>query len=135
MTISHYARRAALLAVSLTASVALLLAVAATPAVAQDKDPVIAKVNGTEIHQSDLAIAEEEAGQIPPMSPDAKKDYLVQFMADMILVAKAAEAKKMADTAEFKRRIAFARDKLLMGELLAIGRQGGAHRRGHAQGL
>ncbi len=118
MTISHYARRAALLAVSLTASVALLLAVAATPAVAQDKDPVIAKVNGTEIHQSDLAIAEEEAGQIPPMSPDAKKDYLVQFMADMILVAKAAEAKKMADTPEFKRRIAFARDKLLMGELL-----------------
>ena len=118
MMISHYARRAALLAVSLTASVALLLAVAATPAVAQDKDPVIAKVNGTEIHQSDLAIAEEEAGQIPPMSPDAKKDYLVQFMADMILVAKAAEAKKMADTPEFKRRIAFARDKLLMGELL-----------------
>jgi peptidyl-prolyl cis-trans isomerase C len=114
MTISHYARRAALLA----ASLALLLAAAAAPAAAQDKDPVIAKVNGTEIHQSDLAIAEEEAGQIPPMSPDAKKDYLVQFMADMLLVAKSAEAKKMADTEAFKRRIAFARDKLLMGELL-----------------
>ena len=56
---------------------------------------------------------------------DAKKDYLVQFMADMILVAKAAEAKKMADTPEFKRRIAFARDKRPMGEALAIGRQGG----------
>ncbi len=114
MTISHYARRAALLA----ASLALLLAAAAAPAAAQDKDPVVAKVNGIEIHQSDLAIAEEEAGQIPPMSPDAKKDYLVQFMADTLLVANSAEAKKMADTPAFKRRIAFARDKLLMGEML-----------------
>ena len=46
-------------------------------AAAQDKDPVVAKVNGVEIHQSDLAVAEEEAGQMPPMTPDAKKDYLV----------------------------------------------------------
>ena len=93
MTISHCARPAGLLA----ATLALLLA-ATGPLAAQDKDPLVAKVNGTEIHQSDLAVAEEEAGQIPPMSPDAKKDYLVQFVADMILVSKAAEAKKMADS-------------------------------------
>jgi len=113
MTISHYARPAGFLAATLA-----LLLLAAGPLAAQDKDPLIAKVNGIEIHQSDLAVAEEEAGQLPPMSPDAKKDYLVQFVSDMILVAKAAEAKKMADTDAFKRRIAFARDKLLMEELL-----------------
>ena len=113
MTIFHYARPAGLLA----ATLALLLA-AAGPLAAQDKDPLVAKVNGTEIHQSDLAVAEEEAGQIPPMSPDAKKDYLVQFLSDMILVSKAAEAKKMADSDTFKRRIAFAREKLLMEDLL-----------------
>jgi peptidyl-prolyl cis-trans isomerase C len=113
MTISHYARPAGLVA----ATLALLLAVAG-PLAAQDKDPLVAKVNGTEIHQSDLAVAEEEAGQIPPMSPDAKKDYLVQFLADMILVSKAAEAKKMADSDSFKRRIAFAREKLLMEDML-----------------
>jgi peptidyl-prolyl cis-trans isomerase C len=101
----------------LAAALALLLA-AAGPAAAQDKDPLVAKVNGIEIHQSDLAVAEEEAGQLPPMSPDAKKDYLVQFVADMILVSKAAEAKKMADTDDFKRRLSFARNKLLMEELL-----------------
>jgi peptidyl-prolyl cis-trans isomerase C len=107
----------------LTAALALLLA-AAGPLLAQDKDPLLAKVNGTEIHQSDLAIAEEEAGQIPPMSPAAKQDYLVQFMADMILVSKAAEAKKMADGADFKRRVAFARNKLLMEQLLqSVGKQ------------
>ena len=101
----------------LAATLALLL-VAASPVAAQDKDPLVAKVNGTEIHQSDLAVAEEEAGQLPPMSPDAKKDYLVQFIADMILVSKAAETKKMADTDAFKHRLAFARNKLLMEDML-----------------
>ncbi len=117
MTTSHFAGRAGILA----ATLALLLA---GPVAAQDKDPLVAKVNGTEIHQSDLAVAEEEAGQIPPMSPDAKKDYLVQFMADMILVSKAAEAKKMADSDLFKRRLAFARNKLLMEDMLqSVGKE------------
>ena len=93
---------------------ALLLA----PAAAQDKDPLIAKVNGVEIHQSDLAIAEEEAGQIPPMPEDAKRDYLVQFMADLILVSKDAEAKKVGDSAAFKHRLEFERRKILMSTLL-----------------
>src|SRR6185437_5104357 len=106
-------RRAGVLA----AALALALA-AAGPVAAQDKDPVVAKVNGVEIHQSDLAVAEEEAGQLPPMTPDAKKDYLVQFMADMILVSKAAEAEKLADNPDFKRHMEVARRKLLMAELL-----------------
>src|SRR5450432_3837921 len=101
----------------LAATLALLL-VSAAPLRAQDKDPLVAKVNGTEIHQSDLAVAEDEAGQLPPMSPDAKKDYLVQFISDMILVSKAAEAKKLGDSAEFKRRLNFNRNKLLMESLL-----------------
>src|SRR5690348_18461316 len=87
----------------LAAAFALALA-AAGPVAAQDKDPVVAKVNGVEIHQSDLAVAEEEAGQLPPMSPEAKQDYLVQFVGDMILVSKAAEDKKFGDGADFKRK-------------------------------
>jgi peptidyl-prolyl cis-trans isomerase C len=95
-----------------------LLVVTAGPVRAQDKDPVVAKVNGVEIHQSDLAAAEDEAGQIPPMSPEAKQDYLVQFVADMILVSKAAEDKKFGDAPDFKRKLEFARKKLLMEGLL-----------------
>ena len=101
----------------LAATLALLMA--AAPLHAQNaKDPVVAKVNGTEIHQSDLAVAEKEAGRLPPMSDAAKKDYLVQFMADVILVAKAAEDKKVDQTAEFKRKLAFERQKLLMSDLM-----------------
>jgi peptidyl-prolyl cis-trans isomerase C len=107
----------------LVAMLALLIA-SASPLHAQDKDPVVAKVNGVEIHQSDLAVAEEEAGQIPPMSPEAKRDYLVQFVADMILVSKAAEAKKFGDGEEFKRKLDFARKKLLMeGLLQSVGKE------------
>jgi peptidyl-prolyl cis-trans isomerase C len=96
----------------------LTLVGAAGPLFAQDKDPLVAKVNGVEIRQSDLSVAEDEAGQIPPMSPEAKQDYLVQFVADMILVSKAAEDKKYGDAAEFKRKLDFARKKLLMEGLL-----------------
>ena len=104
-------------------ALALTLASVA-PLQAQDakdpgKDPVVATVNGTPIHQSDLTVAEEEAGQLPPMSEDAKKDYLVQFMADAILITKAAEDKKLSDDADFKRKLEFARKKLLMESLLA----------------
>jgi peptidyl-prolyl cis-trans isomerase C len=119
MTITYLAgfpaqpRRAGIVA----AALALLIASGGALR-AQDKDPVLAKVNGIEIRQSDLAVAEEEAGQLPPMSPEAKKDYLVQFLADMVLVSKAAEAKKLSDGADFKRRIEFARKKLLMEAFL-----------------
>jgi peptidyl-prolyl cis-trans isomerase C len=110
-----FTRRAGLLAAGFTGLLALLTA---APAAAQDKDPLLAKVNGVEIHQSDLAIAEQEAGQIPPMPPDAKRDYLVQFMSDLILVSQAAENKKIGDTPEFKRKMAFERRKMLMSVLL-----------------
>ncbi len=127
MTLSILARqagfRAGTLAASLVAVSALLL-VTAAPLRAQDKDPLVAKVNGVEIHQSDLAVAEAEAGQIPPMSPDAKRDYLVQFIADMIVVSKAAEAKKLGDSPDFKHRLAFTRNKLLMEDLLlSVGKE------------
>jgi peptidyl-prolyl cis-trans isomerase C len=129
MTISLFAgipasaRNAGIIAASFATILALLLA-PVTPLYAQDKDPLLAKVNGVEIHQSDLAVAEEEAGQIPPMPPEAKRDYLVQFMADMILVSKAAEAKKLGDGPAFKHKLDFARNKLLMEALLtSVGKE------------
>jgi peptidyl-prolyl cis-trans isomerase C len=121
MTVSYLAGRQA--AGILAIAMALLLASAA-PLRAQDKDPLVAKVNGTEIHQSDLAVAEDEAGQLPPMTPEQKRDYLVQFMADMILVSKAADGKKLGDTPEFKRKLSFNRNKLLMEALLtSVGKE------------
>ena len=52
------------------------------------------------------------------MPPEGKRDYLVAYVSDMILVAKAAEEKKITDDADFKRRLAYLRNKLLMETML-----------------
>ncbi len=99
----------------------LTLALLAGPqARADDANPVLAKVNGTEIRQSDMAVAEEELGpSLEKMDPSTKKENLLAFLIDMKIVAKAAEDKKVEDSAEFKKRLAFARNRLLMDSLLA----------------
>jgi peptidyl-prolyl cis-trans isomerase C len=104
------------------AAVALFLIPAVqsiAPAHAQDPDPVLARVNGVEIRQSELAWAEEDIGQnMPAMPPAAKRDYLVTYLTDVILIAQAAEQKKLADDPAFKQRLAFDRNKLLMESFL-----------------
>lgn len=99
---------------------ALLAVLPPAPAWAQS-DPVIAKVNGVEVHESDLSMAEDDVGQNPQLQAltgDARRDYLLNYLSDVILAAKAAEAKKIADGKEFKSRLAFIRNKLLMETLL-----------------
>jgi len=97
----------------------LALALIAGPGRAAD-DPVLAKVNGVDIKKSDVAMAEEELGpSLAQMDPATKDDNVLSFLIDMKIVAKAAEDKKVADGEEFKKRIAFARNRLLMDSLLA----------------
>jgi len=79
-------------------------------------DPVIARVNGVDIKQSDLALAEEDVGaDMQAASPEAKREHLISYLADIIMVTQAADKKNLADSPDFKRRLAFLRSKLLMG--------------------
>jgi len=74
---------------------AFMALTAVAPAQAPGSDPVIAKINGVEIRQSDLNLAEEDIGRDMPVNDEAgKRDYLVNYLTDMVLIAKAAEAKK-----------------------------------------
>src|ERR1700754_5009953 len=102
----------------LAAASFLVLALLGSPVRADDK--VLAKVNGAEIKQSDVAMAEEElAPSLAQMDPATKDENVLSFLIDMKLVAKAAEDKKVADAEEFKKRLAFTRNRLLMDSLLA----------------
>jgi peptidyl-prolyl cis-trans isomerase C len=86
---------------------------------AQDNDPVVARANGVDIHESDLAFAEEEiGGNIPAMPPDQKRDYLVNYLVDVVLLSQAAEQQKLADRPDVKHRLSFDRNRLLMESLL-----------------
>jgi peptidyl-prolyl cis-trans isomerase C len=96
----------------------LIAALPTAPSLAQS-DPVVAKVNGVEIHESDLTMAEEDMGQqAQQLPPDSKREQLIAYLSDVILAAKAAEDKKVADQKEFKNRLIFIRNKLLMETLL-----------------
>jgi peptidyl-prolyl cis-trans isomerase C len=82
-------------------------------------DPVVARVNGVEIKQSDLALAEEDLGQeLQAAPPEMKREQLIAYVADVLLVAQAADAKKVGETPEFRQRMNFMRNKLLMGAQL-----------------
>ena len=83
---------------------------------ASASDPVIARVNGVDITQGDLALAEEDMGaDMPATSPEAKRENLISYLADIIMVTQAADKKNLGDNPDFKRRLAFLRNKLLMG--------------------
>jgi peptidyl-prolyl cis-trans isomerase C len=97
-----------------------LVLLASLPLRAQDANPVLAKVNGAEIRQSDVALAEEELGpSLAQMDPATKKENVLAFLIDMKIVAKAAEDKKIEDRPDFKARLSFTRNRLLMDNLLA----------------
>jgi len=79
-------------------------------------DGIVARVNGVDIKQSDLVLAEEDVGaDIQGASPEAKRDHLIAYLADIVMVTQAADKKNVADNPDFKRRLAFLRNKLLMG--------------------
>ena len=82
-------------------------------------DPVVARVNGVEIRESDLAMAEEDLGtELQQLPPEHRREQLISYVADVILAAQAAEARKLQNTDDFKQRDAFIRSKLLMGLML-----------------
>src|SRR5579863_6465771 len=114
---SSHANRARFAAATGVLAIAMF---ASLPLRAED-NPVLAKVNGAEIRQSDVTLAEEELGpSLAQMDPATKKENVLAFLIDMKIVAKAAEDKKIEDRPDFKARLAFTRNRLLMDNLLAV---------------
>jgi peptidyl-prolyl cis-trans isomerase C len=96
---------------------AFLIAPAAVRA--QDSDPLVARVNGVDIRQSDIALAEDEVGaSMPQMAPDQKREYLITYLSDVIILAQTADKQKIGDRPDVKHRIEFERNKVLMETLL-----------------
>lgn len=104
------------------AALAQQAAPAAAPAApaAPASDPVVATVNGTPIRQSEVNIALEDiGGGLPPQLQGAQREeYVLSFLTDMTLLAKAAEAQKLDQTPDFQQRLAYARTKALMETMM-----------------
>jgi peptidyl-prolyl cis-trans isomerase C len=105
------------IALALAAAVACLSVFAASAQPAND--PVLATVNGVEIRESDLALAEADIGQsLPPGAAEARRDALLSYLIDVTILATAAEQQKLQEAPGFARKLAFVRNKVLMESLL-----------------
>ena len=107
-------------AVLALAALMLLGPVAPAPAAPND---VLAKVDGSAITEKDLDLAVEDlAGSLQSMTDQQKREYVLGYLIDLKLLAKAAEKDALADGEDFKRKIAYLRDKALMeAQLTAAG--------------
>jgi peptidyl-prolyl cis-trans isomerase C len=80
---------------------------------------VVARVDGAEITEGDLAVAAEDpALQIPGVAEAQKRDLLIGYLVDLKIGARAAEGAKVGEGAEFARKLAYARDKALLDAYL-----------------
>jgi peptidyl-prolyl cis-trans isomerase C len=107
------------LALALTLGVALTAGVPHLARAQKQDDPVLARVNGVEIKQSDVDIADADIGQSLPQPPgDARKEAIVAYLIDVAILAQAASAKKLETSPEYVSRLAYAKNKVLMETLL-----------------
>lgn len=99
---------------SLTFAAAIALAL---PAMAEDKaDPVVAKVGGLEIHQSELDVAVANLDpQLAQLPDDQKRVAALSGAIDVKLFAKDAAAEKLDQSTEFKARLNYLTERELHG--------------------
>jgi peptidyl-prolyl cis-trans isomerase C len=82
-------------------------------------DPIVAKVENVEIRQSDLAMAEEALGRnLPEPDKQLKRQKVIEYLVDTIVLSKAAVKQNLADDAAVLRRVEFTRNQALMERLL-----------------
>jgi hypothetical protein len=94
------------------------------PAAAVADDPLVARVAGAEIRRSDLRIAEQEIDKTnPPQQgedPAARRNFILTYMADLIVLSKAAQTQNVSDPADLARHAEFARKQTLRDKLLTM---------------
>ena len=82
--------------------------------VAPKDDKVVAIVNGHEIRVSEVQMATDDIiGQLPDMPPKLRYPFVVEYLIERHLLAQYAVKEGIADTEEYKRRLALYQAKAL----------------------
>jgi peptidyl-prolyl cis-trans isomerase C len=105
-------RSALIFALALSASAAL----AQTPPAAAPTDPnaVVATVNGEKLTEREVQLALQELDPNSGPVDGQKREEIIGFLINAKLVAKAAEAAKMAEGPEYEAKLEFLRHRVLM---------------------
>ena len=103
-----------LLAFAAASAIALCLSGPLSAQDAPEEDKVIAVVNGHEIRTSEVAMAADDiVGQLPDLPPKLRFPFVVQYLIERHLIAQHAVKNGIADTDEYKRRLALYQAKAL----------------------
>lgn len=88
---------------------------------AEAQNKVLATVNGEAITEADVDLAVEDvASEYPNLPPQGIKDLTLDFLIEMKVVAQKAKADKIDQSDEFKRRMAYVQQRVLMQQLLMV---------------
>ncbi len=80
---------------------------------------VVARIDGLEITEQDITVASEDLSERIAQVPAAqRREYLIGYLADLKVGARAAEQAKVMDAPDFAARLAYFRQKVLMDELI-----------------
>lgn len=80
---------------------------------------VLATVNGEAITEADVEVAMDDvASEYPNLPAEGIKGLTLDFLIEMKVVAQKAKAEKIDQTDEFKRRIAYVQQRVMMQQLL-----------------
>ncbi len=114
MLTAHLRSMAAACALGLGATFLL-----AAPAFADAK--VVAKVDGQPITEQDVAIALADIGPGLPqkLDPAQRQKYVLDYLIDLKLAAKKAEAEKLDQSPDYAQKLAYYKEKLAMEEYLS----------------
>jgi peptidyl-prolyl cis-trans isomerase C len=94
-------------------SLALVLPASAQEEAAKE-DKVIATVNGHEIRVSEVQMATDDImGQLPDLPPKLRYPFVVEYLIERHLLAQLAVKEGIAETEEYKRRLALYQAKAL----------------------
>ncbi|MBI2720074.1 MAG: peptidylprolyl isomerase [Rhizobiales bacterium] len=98
-----------------TVALGLALAPAALSQTATPGDDVtVAIVNGHEIKVSEVQMATDDIiGQLPDLPPKLRYPFVVEYLVERHMLAQLAVKEGIADTAEYKRRLALYQAKAL----------------------
>lgn len=98
----------------LAAVFGLALSPAALAQEAKKEDKIVAIVNGYEIKTSEVAMAADDVmGQLPNVPPKLRYPFVVDYLVERHLLAQLAVKEGIADTDEYKRRLALYQAKAL----------------------
>jgi peptidyl-prolyl cis-trans isomerase C len=89
-------------------------------ALAQAPKPV-ATIDDMVVTEEDVAIGLAEMGASLPqqMTEPQRRNYIIEYLMDLKLVARAADREKLGETPDFKKRLEQTRERILMETLLA----------------